>query len=462
VSAARNLGWERAGITPELRLLAITIARAYMKRLPRHIRLSDIEQAALTGLWDGLSRNVCDEPTQRDAYLKCRIRGSIIDELRAQDWLPRRIRRGQREATSELVVLYGNDAAEFAGSGQRWEDRLPDRAESAEARLLRLDQGSAMERAIATLPWRMQRILRLHYQRGVKFLKIAEELGVSEPRISQLHARAIERVRAALKDEEAHEHRGIDRGAGDPAEEDPGTGTFPRRIPSRGLGGPTAAAAHRPVPAGAGGAELHRAPRPRSRRARTALRAPGAAAEPGDGGVAVSAPEAAAAEPSSPEPGTEEPNEEPMPVPSVLPEAGIDLKAELLRYQAWMIEQALLRTGGNQSAAGLLLGYSDSAIYLYLKRRAQGASPRGGNRAPRTAAGESLAAAAPSSHRPPPPPPTAAPTLADRIDWDRVALLRAGGLCESLIAQKIGSSLGVNRFLVEKVLRRHPAAAAAE
>ena len=51
------------------------------------------------------------------------------------------------------------------------------------------------------------------------------------------------------------------------------------------------------------------------------------------------------------------------PVPSVLPEGGIKLRRELQRYRQWLIDQALVQTGGNYSAAARLLGLTASWLY---------------------------------------------------------------------------------------------------
>ncbi|MEY4548972.1 MAG: hypothetical protein RL685_5167 [Pseudomonadota bacterium] len=465
MSAAQEIGWEQAGITPAHRLLALRIARSYMRRLPKNVLLADVEQAALTGLWDGLQKTTRHADLERDPravdfYLKCRIRGAILDELRRHDWLPRRARNEARHELRPLRVLFGDDCSEFSrgfndgrGSGQRWEDQLPDTGENQEDRLLRRTMSAALERAIAALPPREQRIVRLHYMRGVKFLDISRDIGVSEPRISQLHARAIMKLRAALKEE--HDRRGVDRGAGDDSSEDPGTGTFERRVPGGGLGGPPAAAADRPVPAGAGGAELYRAPLPRfigSRCAPRVARAPAAAV---DGGVPVSE-QAPAAEPAP----------ERAPVPSVLPEEGINLRAEVARYKTWMLDQAMARTGGSVRRAAALIGVSNKGLLMMLQARGYVVERRRRARREQVAGAAQAPAAAPTE--PPPPDPPAPPPrdpelarverLAARIDWEFVAKCQANRICESLIATKLGHRLGVHKWTVEKALKLGPPA----
>jgi hypothetical protein len=72
-------------------------------------------------------------------------------------------------------------------------------AEQAEAN----DTRKRLERAVAMLPDRERLIVSMHYFEGVRFKEIGSLLGVSEPRISQLHARAMEKLRACLQEEEA-------------------------------------------------------------------------------------------------------------------------------------------------------------------------------------------------------------------------------------------------------------------
>lgn len=141
------------------------------------------------------------------------------------------------------------------------------------------------------------------------------------------------------------------------------------------------------------------------------------------------------------------------PVPSVLPEEGIDLAAELERYRMWFVEQALIRTQGNISRAGQLLGYSPNGMYQIIRRRAtEGRSFRRGGARPRE---KQEAAAAPAE--PPADPAPAAPKpatgLAARIDWAEVERLRALGLRDHQVAQRLTWSVGSHKWAIEKLLK---------
>lgn len=405
MSAAQQLGPDRAELHRTLigkyTSLVRVIVGGFQRKLPRNVLREDLMAAGMMGLWDAVSRHGHDAQTDKfDWYVRVRIRGAILDELRAQDWLPRRARANGTTAR----VFFLDEVSEFTsrdGVGGGWENHLSDPGEGPESSALRSGAVRAVGRALSALPDREQRVLRLHYQRGVKFLDIARELGVSEPRISQLHARAIHRMRALLGGE-TDEHRRGDRGAGDDSHEGAAARADAPAVSGRGLAGPPATGTHRPVPPGAGIPDLGRAPRTRLRGSRSAARHPRAAA-PRDGGLAVNAAEA---------------------IPSVLPEEGLDLNEELRRYQFWLIDQALARANGNRTHAAKLLGIKRTTLCMILR---------------------------PELQRPTEPEHTLT-GISARIDWTLVASLRASGQSESQIAVRLGHHLGVNRFLVEKAL----------
>jgi hypothetical protein len=132
------------------------------------------------------------------------------------------------------------------------------------------------------------------------------------------------------------------------------------------------------------------------------------------------------------------------PVPSTLPDEGINLTAELERYRDWMIEQALTRTLGNKQQAANLLGLNRTTLVEMLKRGR--ASAR--------------AESPPMKQCPDPVPPSeealvaaSLARVAARIPWDRVALLRAEGKSEGQISRIIQGVIGAHKWTIEKALR---------
>jgi len=450
MSVARVLHNDTIG-TPEERALARKLADAFLARLPKSVLREDIHQAALIGLWDGLRRcsPVCT-PEQRKGYLITRIRGQIIDELRAQDWLPRRARQSQDPDAPTVRIVRFDD---IGASEQRpWEERLPAEGASPEERLVR--QAEVDEALDAPLNRRHRHILRAHYWKGSRFADIAGELGVSEPRVSQQHAQAIHTMRAwrsgelpewtppwkckgteigrdaraaiLKKHEENNEHQSVDRGAGGATGAPARPGAFAVAVPVRWLGGPPAAPARRSVSRRAGGAELGGEALPRVRDARPAAVSVGAATV-GDGGLPVSAaPAMATADP----------------VPSVLPEEGFALPAELIRYRDWMVDQALVQSGGNRSEAARRLGINRTTLVMLL-----------GNASARV----KIPAMKHSESEPAPAPPDAKlAALVERIPWDEVARLRSEGRSDARIIHLLDlpGKLGAHKYTIEKALRQ--------
>ncbi|HXS17317.1 MAG TPA: sigma-70 family RNA polymerase sigma factor, partial [Polyangiaceae bacterium] len=135
--------------------------------------------------------------------VRVRIRGAILDELRAQDWLPRRARAAAAEAEAK-----GNHARAVAPAVVRFDDvseweqgrcLATDDASNSEAAVSAKFMRETLARAVDQLPMRERHIVAAHYFRGVKFKDLGTELGVSEPRISQLHSRAMQRLRDLME-----------------------------------------------------------------------------------------------------------------------------------------------------------------------------------------------------------------------------------------------------------------------
>lgn len=180
------------------------IAGGFQRKLPRNVLRDDLIAAGMSGLWDAVRKHGREASGNFDWYVRVRIRGAILDELRAQDWLPRRARAAAAEAAQ---------AAGSKGSGAPVVLRFDEVSESEQARCLTASEASNTEAAVEAnfvkarlaeamdqLPERERRIVAMHYFRGVKFKDLGEMLGVSEPRISQLHSRAMSRLKVILAD----------------------------------------------------------------------------------------------------------------------------------------------------------------------------------------------------------------------------------------------------------------------
>jgi RNA polymerase sigma factor for flagellar operon FliA len=206
--------------------------------LPAHVEEADLVSYGLLGLMSAIDRYDPERDIKFETYAIARIRGSIIDELRTLDWVPRSVRSRAREierAIRELEGVYGRaptdeEIAEKVGITQgELEESLVDISRTSIAALDELwstsnegDQVSLLDTledpesirpaealdetelreilgdAIARLPEREKLVITLYYYEELTLREIGEVLGVTESRISQLHTKAILRLKARL------------------------------------------------------------------------------------------------------------------------------------------------------------------------------------------------------------------------------------------------------------------------
>jgi len=206
--------------------------------LPAHVEEGDLVSYGLLGLIGAIERYDPDRDVKFETYAIARIKGSIIDELRALDWVPRSVRARARDierAVAELESKLGrapNDdeiAAKLGLTEDELEESLTEISRSSIAALDELwtvsaggdqialidtiedTQGpepqsalaqtelrEAMADAIARLPEREKLVVTLYYYEELTLREIGEVLGVTESRVSQLHTKAILRLKARL------------------------------------------------------------------------------------------------------------------------------------------------------------------------------------------------------------------------------------------------------------------------
>ena len=195
---------------------------------------NDLVSYGLLGLIGAIERYDPDRDVKFETYAIARIKGSIIDELRAMDWVPRSVRSRAREieraiaeleaelhrsptdeeiaakvgirrrssrtasSTSPLVDRRARRAVDGLVVDRRpgrphRHDRGP-RGAAAGARARRTETKEAMAEAIAALPEREKIVVTLYYYEELTLREIGEVLGVTESRVSQLHTKAILRL----------------------------------------------------------------------------------------------------------------------------------------------------------------------------------------------------------------------------------------------------------------------------
>ncbi len=195
--AERSLEAELAVHAPLVRRIAESLAR----RLPSHVAvaaLDDLVAAGMAALFNVLRNGKLSSRTEGFAfYLRVRLRGAMLDDLRKRDFLPRRTRkRGEVSETEEIartvVSLEDLSVSRERAAVSQVQDSPLDLAEAAATR-------TRLLRAVASLPDRERLIITMHYLEGVRFKEIGSLLGVSEPRISQLHSRAMDALREQFR-----------------------------------------------------------------------------------------------------------------------------------------------------------------------------------------------------------------------------------------------------------------------
>lgn len=213
------------------------IAQKIAIRLPSNIELDDLISSGVIGLMDAIEKYDPSRDNKFKTYAEFRIRGSILDELRAQDWVPRSVRdkakmldrtivemeaeMGRTPADEEVAerlelsmhefydlvnqvrpvsVLSIDDTATFSNVDKK---SLLSLLEGCKINnpFNQLNLKSVKEvvtQAIGDLPERQRLVLSLYYYEDLNLKEIGRILRVTESRVSQLHAQAIARLRAKL------------------------------------------------------------------------------------------------------------------------------------------------------------------------------------------------------------------------------------------------------------------------
>jgi RNA polymerase sigma factor for flagellar operon FliA len=210
------------------------LARRVASSMPHSIELSDLVQDGMIGLIDAANRFDEARGIKFETFAERRVRGAMIDALRRDAW-PRGVRRQRREleaareqlrrelgaepSLADLAARIGSDETRLGrtivrintiestsplSAGEHVDGAMlppalvpseptaPDRAyEEQEVR-------DRIRAAIASLPPRERRVIGLYYYGEATMKQIGAEIGVNESRVSQLHARAIQRLKKAL------------------------------------------------------------------------------------------------------------------------------------------------------------------------------------------------------------------------------------------------------------------------
>jgi RNA polymerase sigma factor for flagellar operon FliA len=183
------------------------------RRLPRSVPREDLVAAGMFGLYEALQKGAPESPAMFAAYATIRVRGAMMDELRRLDWFPRRRKPTTAEApTHEAGAPAASAAGELRPSSParalvRFDDLEGFDPATNDGRTP-MDQIEekvayrALYGAVSALPERERLIVSMRYFDGLSGKDVASALGLSEARVSQLHARALDRLRRSVEGQE--------------------------------------------------------------------------------------------------------------------------------------------------------------------------------------------------------------------------------------------------------------------
>jgi RNA polymerase sigma factor for flagellar operon FliA len=205
--------------------------------LPPNVDINDLVNDGVLGLLDAIEKYDDSRGVKFETYAITRINGAILDALRSLDWVPRAVRQHAREleraqheletklgrvpSDDEVAGYLGLQPGEYARLTQRvrgtavisLEERIPsDKGQDiALAETLRdetevtavIEQRevySELEEAVKVLPPQERSVIKLYYFEGKTLKEIKGVLGVSESRVSQIHAQAVIHLRRRLQE----------------------------------------------------------------------------------------------------------------------------------------------------------------------------------------------------------------------------------------------------------------------
>jgi len=222
--------------TPLIKYVASRIAM----RLPPNVALDDLVSAGVIGLIDAIEKYDPGRNTQFKTYAEFRIKGAILDELRSLDWVPRSVRKkfhrleaayaklqkdnGRPAKDEEVAAELGVDLDEFHrlidasrnilllsldGAGSFAANLSRDDVVEVVAGAKTEDPAEALglselrdevAKAIDSLPVKERYVVSLYYYEELTMKEIGEVMGYTESRISQMHTKAMFRLRAKLRE----------------------------------------------------------------------------------------------------------------------------------------------------------------------------------------------------------------------------------------------------------------------
>jgi RNA polymerase sigma factor for flagellar operon FliA len=224
-------------VVSHLPLVKYLVGRISSK-LPSHLDQQDLMSVAVIGLITAAERFDPSRGILFKTFAEKRVMGSIMDELRAQDWLPRTLREkykrleqqfsvleqklGRNPSSEEVAAAMGMDLEKYfrlmeevhslsfislddfqeddEGSSFGFLNFLSDNGvESPQNQLMAKQLLQVLGEAIETLPEKERLVVTLYYYEELNLKEIGEIMSLTESRISQLHSQAVIRLKVKMK-----------------------------------------------------------------------------------------------------------------------------------------------------------------------------------------------------------------------------------------------------------------------
>ena len=230
---------KRDNLIIEHAALVDKIAKRIVYRLPPNVELDDLKSAGFIGLIDAIEKYSDDKGTPFKVYAEIRIRGAIMDELRAQDWVPRSVRdRHQRlqeaeralqekldrkpsdQELAEAIEISVDDLKKMRQRSEiksllSLEDLKPNKNQEGasrdvlemlsdpnqmtpEAELARSDEFAMLDKVMLQLKEKQRIVLRLYYFEDMKLKEIGVHLNITESRVSQILSEALAKLKVMM------------------------------------------------------------------------------------------------------------------------------------------------------------------------------------------------------------------------------------------------------------------------
>ena len=212
------------------------IATRIAARLPMHIEIQDLINSGVLGLMDAIEKFDPEKGVKFETYAEYRIKGSILDSLRALDWVPRSVRKVAtllENTYADLEKKFGRPAHDEevakamdvdVGKLHKLMSRVShvsmvslerDSRNSTQTslldRLINPDDVSGFDKldtdemrdvlaeSVSRLPEKEQAVLSMYYYNEMTMKEIGKELSLTESRVSQIHTKAVMRLRGKLR-----------------------------------------------------------------------------------------------------------------------------------------------------------------------------------------------------------------------------------------------------------------------